>query len=159
MHDHAFYMQRAIELAARAEQLNEVPVGALVVSDQGEIIGEGWNQPISSSDPTAHAEIIALRKAAEFLGNYRLNNATLYVTLEPCTMCCGALIHSRIKQVVYGATEPKAGAVDSHLQLLNLDHTNHRVDVIAGVCGEECSGQLSRFFQRRRQEKKDNKHL
>ena len=147
-------MQRAIQLAANAEADNEVPVGALVVSGAGEIIGEGWNSPISLHDPTAHAEIVALRNAAQSFQNYRLVDATLYVTLEPCTMCCGALIHARIKRVVYGANEPKAGAVHSQLQLLELSHTNHNVDVAAGVCESECSSMLSAFFKRRREEKR-----
>jgi tRNA(adenine34) deaminase len=148
-------MRQALELAAKAEQCNEVPVGALVVSEQGEIVGRGWNRPISSSDPTAHAEVVALREAAQNIENYRLVNCTLYVTLEPCTMCCGALIHARIKTLVYGATEPKAGAVKSHLQLLDLSHTNHSIDVLSGICEEECAVMLSAFFKRRREEKRE----
>lgn len=150
-------MQRALTLAAAAESDNEVPVGALVVSGDGVIIGEGWNCPITSSDPTAHAEVVALRQAARAINNYRLVDCTLYVTLEPCTMCCGALIHSRIKRVVYGAKEPKAGAVHSHLQLLDLSHTNHKVDVVSGVCEEQCAYLLSAFFKRRREEKRVQK--
>jgi tRNA(adenine34) deaminase len=152
-----FFMRRALELAAIAESKNEVPVGALVVSGSGEIIGEGFNCPISSGDPTAHAEIVALRLAAKKIDNYRLIDCTLYVTLEPCTMCCGALIHSRIKRVVYGAKEPKAGAVHSHLQLLDLGHTNHNVDVLPGICENECAHMLSAFFKRRREEKRTQK--
>lgn len=156
MQNDILFMQRALALAAIAEGMQEVPVGALVVDKNGEIIGEGWNQPISSNDPTAHAEIVAIRNAAINIENYRLVDATLYVTLEPCTMCCGALIHSRIKRVVYGASEPKAGAVASHLQLLTLEHTNHQVDVTAGVCQEECGQILSDFFRKRREQKKNN---
>jgi len=147
-------MQRALLLAASAEAKNEVPVGALVVSSEGEIIGEGFNQPISCHDPTAHAEVVALRAAASHVDNYRLTNCTLYVTLEPCTMCCGALLHARIKRLVYAAAEPKAGAVHSHLRLLELQHTNHQVEVVSGICEEQSSLILSEFFQRRRREKK-----
>lgn len=147
-------MQQALMLAAKAEQENEVPVGALVVSEFGEILGEGWNRPIASSDPTAHAEVIALRQAAAKVANYRLVNSTLYVTLEPCMMCCGALIHARVKRVVFGACEPKAGAVNSQLQLLNLPHTNHSIEVVSGVCEQVCSNLLSAFFKRRRDEKR-----
>lgn len=147
-------MQHALALASKAAAENEVPVGALVVSPQGDIIGEGWNKPITEHDPTAHAEIVALRQAAESCLNYRLVDCSLFVTLEPCTMCCGAIIHARIKRLVYGAREPKAGAVHSHLKLLELEHTNHNVDIVSGVCEEQCSDILSTFFKRRREEKR-----
>lgn len=157
MHSDEYFMQQAIELALRAEQDDEVPVGAVVVSPDGEVIGEGWNCPITTSDPTAHAEIVALRQASQRINNYRLVDCTLYVTLEPCTMCCGALLHARVKRVVYGAKEPKAGAVHSHLQLLELQHTNHNVDVDSGICESQCADMLSAFFKRRRQEKRQEK--
>ncbi len=150
IHDE-LWMQRALELASRAEQHDEVPVGAVIVRDQ-KIIGEGFNQPISSCDPTAHAEIVALRMAARHDQNYRIVGATLYVTLEPCTMCVGALVHARISRLVFGANEPKAGAVESKIRLLDCEHFNHKLDYKGGVCAAECQQQLSAFFQRRRKE-------
>lgn len=150
------YMRRAIELAAQGEQLGEVPVGAVIVSG-GEIIGEGFNKPITSHDPTAHAEIVALRMAAERVQNYRVIDSTLYVTLEPCTMCVGALIHSRITRLVFGTTEPKAGAVVSQSTLLDAEYFNHRIVSQGGVLAEQCQHQLSDFFRRRRDELKQQK--
>lgn len=147
------WMQRALVLAAKAEDLGEVPVGALVVLDDT-IIGEGYNQPISECDPTAHAEIIALRQASKTLGNYRLNNATLYVTLEPCSMCAGAMVHSRIKRLVFGATEPKAGAAMSQQRFFEHEWVNHRVEVDGGVCQAACSDLLKTFFAKRRSAKR-----
>lgn len=143
------WMRHALELAARAEAEGEVPVGALVVLN-GEIIGEGWNRPIRSHDPTAHAEIVALRAAAAKLGNYRLTGATLYVTLEPCPMCAGAIVHARIARVVFGAADPLAGAAGSVFNLLESSALNHRVQVERGVLAEECSARLKTFFQARR---------
>lgn len=151
------YMFRAIELAARGEQLGEVPVGAVIVCDH-EIIGEGFNQPITSHDPTAHAEVVALRAAAERVQNYRLVNSTIYVTLEPCTMCVGALIHARIARLVFGATEPKAGVVVSQAELINSSYFNHRIAVQGGVLAETCQHQLSDFFRRRREDLKQQKY-
>lgn len=146
-------MRKALELANRAAALGEVPVGALVVSE-GKVIGEGWNQPISTHDPSAHAEIMALRAAAKNVKNYRLVNATLYVTIEPCTMCAGAIIHARIARLVYGALEPKAGVAESNGCLFNGSHLNHSVDTLGGIMAEECSHRISQFFQARRLEKK-----
>lgn len=143
------WMRRALELAARAEAEGEVPVGALVVVN-GEIIGQGWNQPISSHDPTAHAEIVALRAAAAKLDNYRLTGATLYVTLEPCPMCAGAIVHARIARVVFGATDPLAGAAGSVFNILESAALNHRVQLEGGVLAEECGTLLRAFFQARR---------
>lgn len=144
------FMQRAIALAARAEQAGEVPVGAVLVSE-GEIVGEGWNRPIGSHDPSAHAEITALRDAAARLQNYRLPGTTLYVTLEPCPMCAGAIVHARVGRVVYGTTDPKGGAAGSVFDLLPSDHRfNHRVEIEGGVLGESCSDQLRAFFRARR---------
>ena len=150
------YMRRAIELAVQGEQLGEIPVGAVIVCGD-EIIGEGFNQPISSHDPTAHAEVVALRAAANRIQNYRLVDSTLYVTLEPCTMCVGALIHARISRLVFGTTEPKAGAVVSQAQLLDASYFNHRMSMQGGVLEEACQHQLSDFFRRRREELKQQK--
>lgn len=147
--DDAGFMRRALELARHALASGEVPVGALVVYG-GEVIGEGWNQPIVASDPTAHAEIVALRAAARRAGNYRLTGATLYVTLEPCAMCAGAMVHARVARVVYGAADPKSGAGGSVFDLLRSERLNHRAQVEAGVLAEECGLLLKEFFQTRR---------
>ena len=146
---HEHWMREALKLAQQAEALGEVPVGALVVKD-GEVIGQGYNQPISSHDPSAHAEIVALRDAAQRLGNYRLVDCTLYVTIEPCSMCAGALVHSRIKQVIYGAPEPKAGVVTSNGCFFDQPYLNHRVVSGGGVLADECSRLISNFFAGRR---------
>ena len=143
------WMQRALELARIAEANAEVPVGAVVVLNN-EIIGEGWNQPISSNDPVAHAEIIALRSAASRVRNYRLPGAELYVTLEPCVMCAGALIHARIKRVIYGARDPKTGAAGSVFDILQNERMNHRIAVTTGVIENECATILREFFLARR---------
>lgn len=147
------WMQYAIELAAKAQALGEVPVGAVVVRDN-KILGEGWNQPISGCDPTAHAEIVALRAAALSAQNYRLPAATLYVSLEPCTMCAGAIVHARIERVVFGAFEPKAGAVVSNGGVFEQPELNHQVSHVGGVCEAQSSGLIQAFFKRRRQEAK-----
>lgn len=144
-------MNRALQLAAQAAALGEVPVGAVVVLD-GREIGAGFNAPISGCDPTAHAEIRALRDAAARVGNYRLSGATLYVTLEPCTMCVGAIVHGRISRLVYGATEPKAGAVESARATLEEPHLNWQVEPVGGVLQARCSQIISDFFSRRRRE-------
>ena len=148
-----YWMRRALALALDADARNEVPVGALIVRD-GAVIGEGFNQPISESDPTAHAEIVALRRAAQELNNYRLPCATMYVTVEPCAMCAGAIIHARLARLVYAAAEPKAGAVCSHLQLFDQAQMNHKVAWQGGVLAEESSAVVQAFFARRREEKK-----
>ncbi|NOX75416.1 MAG: tRNA adenosine(34) deaminase TadA [Gammaproteobacteria bacterium] len=142
-------MQRALELAARAEAEGEVPVGAVIVHND-KLISEGWNQPVMSHDPTAHAEVIALRAAGAAKKNYRLLDTTLYVTLEPCVMCAGAIIHARIGRVVYGAMDPKAGAAGSAFSLLGSEKFNHVVRVEGGVLAEKCSEMLRRFFKARR---------
>lgn len=144
-------MQRALELAARAEVQGEVPVGAVLVRD-GEVLGEGWNRPITTHDPTAHAEIVALRAAAARLRNYRLPETTLYVTLEPCPMCAGALVHARVARVVYGAADPQAGAAGTVYDLLRSEALNHRCAVTGGVRGEICTERLRAFFRARRAE-------
>lgn len=142
-------MARALELADIAEREGEVPVGALLVRGE-EIIAEGWNRPISSCDPTAHAEIDVLRKAAAKFGNYRLPDTTLFVTIEPCTMCVGAMIHARIQRLVFGAAEPRAGAICSQLNLLDSAHYNHRIPWQGGIMEGPCGEKLSRFFRERR---------
>lgn len=142
-------MQRALELAQHAQEEGEVPVGAILVKED-QILGEGWNAPITAHDPTAHAEIRALRNAAQRLGNYRLLDTTLYVTLEPCVMCAGAIVHARVKRVVYGATDPKTGAAGSVFNILNSELHNHRVEITAGVLEQECSAMLRNFFQAKR---------
>lgn len=146
--DHDF-MQQAFELAQYAEQQGEVPVGAVVVF-QNQIIGKGWNQPITRHDPTAHAEIIALREAAALLGNYRLLDCSLYVTLEPCAMCAGAMVHARIKRLVYGAPDPRTGAAGSVFNLTDLPCLNHRIQVEPGLMQAESRLLLQAFFAKRR---------
>lgn len=146
-------MRRAIELAAQAEQEGEVPVGAVLVHD-GEIIGEGWNRLIGQHDATAHAEMMALKQGGQTMVNYRLLNADLYVTLEPCPMCASAMVHSRIRRVIFGASDPKTGAAGSVMNLLSYEGVNHHVQYVGGVLEEECKAQLQAFFRRRRAEKK-----
>ncbi len=143
------WMQVALGLAAKAAQQDKVPVGAVVVSDN-QIVGRGFNQPIGRHDPTAHAEIMALRDAASALGNYRLPGCTLVVTVEPCTMCAGALVHARIEQLIFGAREPRAGAVCSSAQVLDNQGLNHKVTVVEGVLEKECKALMSAFFKERR---------
>jgi tRNA(adenine34) deaminase len=139
-------MRRALEEAARARAAGEVPVGAIVVRDGAEI-GAGFNQPISTADPTAHAEIVALRAAARAAGNYRLSGATLYVTVEPCLMCVGAMVHARVARVVFGALEPKAGAVVSTQRAHEAAGLNHRLEVVGGVLEDECREAIQSFFR------------
>ena len=145
------FMQQALALAHQASMQDEVPVGALVVLD-GEVIGRGFNQPIGRHDPTAHAEIMALRDAALTLGNYRLPGCTLYVTVEPCAMCAGAIQHARIARVVYGTVEPKTGACGSVVNLFAEPRLNHHTEVAGGVMAESCAEIVSDFFRRRREE-------
>lgn len=145
----AFWMQHAISLAEYAASSGEVPVGAVLVRDD-KIIGEGWNRPIAQQDPTAHAEIIALRNAAQSVENYRLLDATLYVTLEPCIMCVGAIIHARINRLVHGAFDLRAGAVVSQLSLFDHSFLNHRVQYTSAVMADQCGALLTKFFQQRR---------
>ncbi|MEH6550957.1 MAG: tRNA adenosine(34) deaminase TadA [Pseudomonadales bacterium] len=154
--DDLHWMQVALELAAKAAALGEVPVGAVVVRD-GEVIGAGYNRPISSSDPCAHAEIIALRDAAQREANYRLPGASLYVTIEPCTMCAGAAVHARVDRVIFGATEPKAGVVVSNTNLLAADYLNHHPRWLGGVLEKECGELVSSFFAKRRLQKREAK--
>jgi tRNA(adenine34) deaminase len=144
-----FWLRHALQLAEQARTAGEVPVGAVLVREE-KIIGEGWNQPISARDPTAHAEIIALRQGAQFLDNYRLLNTTLYVTLEPCAMCAGAMVHARISRLVFGATDPRAGAAGSVFNIIEEKKLNHQVIYLGGVLGAECSALLKNFFQAKR---------
>ncbi|HEX8404566.1 MAG TPA: tRNA adenosine(34) deaminase TadA [Duganella sp.] len=146
---HNDFMQLALEQAQHAWDLGEVPVGAVVVKD-GVVIARGYNQPIGKHDPTAHAEIVALRAAAELLGNYRLPGCELYVTLEPCVMCSGAMMHARLSKVVYGATDPKTGACGSVLNLFEQERLNHHTEISGGVMADECGDMLKRFFAARR---------
>lgn len=143
------WMHRALELARRAESMGEVPVGALVVRD-GELLGEGWNRPIAAHDPTAHAEILALRAAAAKVADYRLGGAVLYVTLEPCPMCAAAIAHARLSRLVFGAWDPRQGAAGSVFDLAASDAMNHRVDTLGGVLSAECGALLRGFFAGRR---------
>lgn len=145
----AFWMQLAIDQARLAERAGEVPVGAVVVSE-GKVVGTGYNQNLLNNDPTAHAEVVALRKAAEALGNHRLTGCILFCTIEPCAMCAGAMVHARITRLVYGAKDPKAGAAGSVLDVINHARLNHQMEVTAGVLAEECSRLLKGFFAARR---------
>ena len=147
---HEAFMRQALDLARRGLHLGEVPIGALVVAE-GRVIGEGFNQPIRAVDPTAHAEVVALRQAARAAGNYRLPGATLYVTLEPCLMCVGAIVNARVRTVVYGAAEPKWGALGSVLDAQGL-RLNHRFEVVGGVLEAECRQIVVDFFKSRRTE-------
>ena len=142
-------MEEALRAAQRALEAGEVPVGAVVVCDQ-KIIARGWNRNITGNDPTAHAEIVALREAGTIIGNHRLENCDLFVTIEPCPMCAGAMVHARIKRLVYGAADPKAGAVLSVMQVLNHPQLNHKVEVRSGVLAGRCAELLQTFFRNRR---------
>lgn len=142
-------MRRAIELAREAEAAGEVPVGAVIVRD-GEVLAEGFNRPISTHDPTAHAEMVALRAAAARIDNYRLLDTTLYVTLEPCAMCAGAMVHARVRRLVYAATDPRAGAAGSLFNVVQHPALNHRLEVVPGVLAEDCGALLRGFFVARR---------
>lgn len=149
MSDDLKWMQMALSLAKHAEEQGEVPVGAILVFNN-QVIGEGWNQPISQCDPSAHAEIIALRNAAKQLQNYRLVNTTLYVTLEPCIMCAGAIIQARVNRLVYATEDPRSGAVESVFSTMNHPELNHKVDTAKGVLKDEASRMLKQFFQNKR---------
>lgn len=154
--NHQYWMEYALTLADKAQQQGEIPVGAVIVKD-GEVIGEGWNQSIQLNDPTAHAEIMALRAAGLNQQNYRIVDATIYVTLEPCPMCSGALVHARLDKLVYGASDLKTGCAGSVMNLVNHPQFNHQLDVEAGVEQTRCSEQISHFFKQRRKQKKELK--
>ena len=148
-----FFMQHALQRAEKAYQKGEVPVGCVLVK-AGKIIAEGWNQPITQHDPSAHAEVITIRAAGQQLENYRLPDTTLYVTLEPCTMCAGLMIHARIKRLVFGASEPKTGACGSVFNVLADERYNHQLEVEGGIMQEECVAIIKRFFAERRRSRK-----
>lgn len=150
MIDDRFYMQEALALAREAATCEEIPVGAVVVAPDGAIIGRGFNQPIIRRDPTAHAEVVALRDAAARMNNYRLPGCSLYVTLEPCLMCAGAMLHARIARVVFGAADPKTGAGGSVIDVFSEERLNHHAKIVSGVLAEECGALLSGFFVARR---------
>ena len=150
-----FWMEEALREAQRALKLGEVPVGAVVVSE-GRIVGRGHNCPLSANDPTAHAEVLALREAGQSVGNYRLLDCDLYVTVEPCSMCAGAITHARLRRLIYGAEDPKAGAVHSMLQVLNHPKLNHKVEVSSGVLAARCMDLVQSFFRERRAEPADS---
>lgn len=145
-------MEEALRCAQRALEAGEVPVGAVVVLN-GQIVGRGWNRNLTDSDPTAHAEIIALREAGANVGNHRLGDCELFATIEPCPMCAGALVHARLGRLVYGADDPKAGAVHSVMQVLNHPRLNHRMEVCGGVLASRCAEMLQAFFRQRREER------
>lgn len=149
MNDHEYFMMEALQQARHAESVGEVPVGAVLVKDH-QVIARGFNQPISECDPTAHAEIVALRAGAKAVTNYRLLDTTLYVTLEPCAMCIGAILHARVNTLVYAARDPKAGAVESVFQIADDTRLNHRITCLSGVLAEEASQLLKDFFRKKR---------
>ncbi|MVF14187.1 tRNA adenosine(34) deaminase TadA [Ketobacter sp. MCCC 1A13808] len=150
------WMQRALQLAQQAADQQEVPVGAVIVRDE-QVLGEGYNCPISTCDPSAHAEMVALRKACEYERNYRIPGATLYVTVEPCSMCAGALLHGRVDRIVFGTPEPKAGAVISAQQFFDQPFVNYRIQYQGGCLEPECSQMMTDFFEQRRRLKKQLK--
>jgi len=152
--NHQYWMQQAIQLARKAAAEDEVPVGAIIVKDS-KIISEGWNQSIQNHDPSAHAEIMAIRNAGKELKNYRLIDTTMYVTLEPCSMCVGAMIHARVGRLVFGACDSKTGATGSAINLIHNEIHNHKIEVIAGVMEDECKKLLQLFFKQKRQAKKN----
>jgi tRNA(adenine34) deaminase len=149
MDTHETFMRAALEEARKGFDAGEVPVGAVLVLE-GEVAGRGFNQPIGSCDPTAHAEVVAMREAARAMGNYRLGGSTMYVTIEPCLMCVGAMVHARVGTLVFGAPEPKAGAVVSSCRAHELPSLNHRIEIVAGVLEDECRAVIQEFFRGRR---------
>ena len=152
-----YWLEYALTLADKAEAIGEIPVGAVLVDKDGNKIGEGWNQSILLNDPTAHAEMLAIRQAGEHTQNYRLLDCTLYVTLEPCTMCAGAILHSRIGRLVFGASDYKTGAIGSRFHLFEDFKMNHLLEICGGVLREKCSQKMSAFFKKRRLEQKQSK--
>ena len=148
--DDQFYMMLAVKEAKKAQAMDEVPVGAVIVDENGKLIGQGFNRPISSHDPTSHAEINAMRMAAETIENYRLTGTSLYVTIEPCIMCMGAIIHARIKKLVFGARDPKWGAVHSLYEMADDHRLNHQPQVVSGVCEDQTKHLIKSFFRNKR---------
>ena len=153
MHSYEFYMNKALQEALKAYAMGEIPVGAVVVSSEGNVLSKAHNETISRHDPSAHAEIIAMRKAARILKNYRLHKTRIYVTIEPCVMCAGALIHARVDEVIFGVSDPKWGGLTSLYQLGNDHRLNHRLKIISGVLETECGSIMQRFFQEKRNAK------
>ena len=151
-----YWMEQALAQAKKAADCDEVPVGAVIVKDD-KLVASGWNQPISRTDPTSHAEIVVLRKAAQTLANYRLPGCTLYVTIEPCSMCVGAMIQARISRLVYGAPEPRTGAVVSAVELLSAPFHNHSIAVTAGILSTSCASLMTQFFRQKRCQQRDSK--
>ena len=156
MHAHDIYMRIALKEAWKAYDLGEVPVGAVIIDSDGTILGKAHNETITRNDPTAHAEILALREAAEAIKNYRLLQTKMYVTIEPCIMCAGALVHARVEEVIYGANDPKWGGVTSLYQLCEDERLNHRLNVTSGVLESDCGDVIRRFFIEKREEKEDS---
>jgi len=156
MHSQEFYMKIALTEAHKAYEMGEVPVGAVVTSSRGEVLSKSHNETIKRNDPSAHAEIIALREAAEVLKNYRLNNTRIYVTIEPCVMCAGSLIHARVEEVIFGVSDPKGGGLVTLYQLGNDARLNHQLKVTSGVLKAECGAIIQRFFQEKRKTKGKN---
>jgi tRNA(adenine34) deaminase len=154
VHSDEHWMEEALRCAQRALEASEVPVGAVIVLND-QIVGRGWNRNLTDCDPTAHAEIIALREAGKHVGNHRLGDCELFATIEPCAMCAGALVHARLRRLVYGADDPKAGAVRSVMSVVNHPHLNHDVEIRGGVLAGRCAELLQSFFRRRRDEQKD----
>jgi tRNA(adenine34) deaminase len=148
--NHEHYMQMALQEALRAQEMDEVPIGAVLVGDSGRILAAAHNETIARCDPTAHAEILTLREAADRIGNYRLLGSAIYVTVEPCVMCMGAIIHARVGRVVYGAPDPKWGALGSIYDFANEDRFNHRPEIVSGICADRCRRMMVDFFARRR---------
>ena len=144
------FMQKALEAAAAAEALGEVPIGACLVDENGEVLAVGGNRTIVDSDPTAHAEILVIREAARKIGNYRLTGTTLYTTIEPCVMCAGAIVNARVKKLVYGAKDERFGGVETKFRLCDSDELNHRVEIVSGVLENECRALMQNFFRRKR---------
>ena len=151
-----YFMRMALEEASRGFDRDEVPIGAVIVSSDGVLLGKGYNRPISSNDPTAHAEIVAIRDACSFVKNYRLTDSVMYVTLEPCLMCYGAMVHARIGKLVFGAYDKRSG-LTSHLELVDKLNMNHKVEIAGGLLADECGELLSRFFQLKREMQKKSK--
>ena len=151
-----FWMREAIFAAVEAEQLDEVPIGACLVDSEGNLLATAGNRTITNSDPTAHAEILALREAASTIGNYRLTGATVYSTIEPCAMCAGALVNARVKRLVYGAKDERFGAVETHFKICDSDFLNHKIEIVSGILAEDCRALMQNFFRRKREIQKSN---
>ena len=159
MHDHEIYMRIVLKEAWKAYEIGEVPIGAMIITNNGTILSKAHNETITRNDPAAHAEILALRKAAETINNYRLNNTKMYVTIEPCIMCAGALIHARVEEIIYGAPDPKWGGLKSLYQFGNDKRLNHRLKVTSGILESDCEEIIKRFFKEKRKAKEETAPL